>query len=208
MTGADGTGAHGDATSGATFLGKTVMHPANMALLTYWRMAGDGKPLPQWAEIDLLELTAYLQNLLLLEWEGANDAPLIRFAGPSLVRWTGAEPTGRTVCDLVGRIAGTALTRDIAPVRQGTRIGLMCASLRTHRGNDVLLEFLNMPLTDERGRVRYVLTGCQWLSGTLEHGGEIDCLDPTTIRVERERLLPLREDEAADRPVPAQAVGQ
>ncbi len=168
-----------------------LMHPSNAALLHYWHLTRGQGVLPLWSNVDLIELTAYLSNLMLLEWT-RTDQLLCRFAGPTLVDWIGRDPTNQNLKTL----GGLAQCRALIPALCGETLALIKVAYETVSGARVVTEDLCMPISSPGRPVSHVLIGSQLIQGTLAPNAPapdkpVDRLRPETFSATGRIRLPL-----------------
>ncbi|MGF1455778.1 MAG: PAS domain-containing protein [Alphaproteobacteria bacterium] len=163
-----------------------LMHPANAALLQYWHLTRGEGPIPAWAHIDLMELTAYLPNMMLLEWTKW-DQLYCRFAGPRIVSWMGRDPTNVNLKAL----GGIAHCKALIPSLCADALVLLKVGYQTRSGAQVFLEDLCMPVRSPGRPVSHVIIGSQLLDGRPGEGPGSDTIRPETFRLLGRIRLPL-----------------
>jgi hypothetical protein len=184
------------------FRDTVFMHPSNMALLAYWRLTRGVRTLPAWAQIDLMEIGEHLKNLIMVEWpEGG--APLVRFAGPDIVRWTGMEPTGKNANNIFGKDICAAIPKETSRLRKVERLLLLQMKYKTEAGRRIQIEKLCLPLCDDKGKLRYLLIGCHLMNGSFAERNDKrpDTIIPSSVSIAQTTLLPPQAENCPAQPM-------
>lgn len=74
--------------------GLAAMHKGGKALFDYWSSLRKGAALPAAEEFDLLALTPWLSDIMIMDVRSETDIPL-RFTGTAVIERIGYEMTGR-----------------------------------------------------------------------------------------------------------------
>ncbi len=163
-----------------------LMHPANAALLQYWHLVRGTAGIAAWSDFDLLEITGYLPNVMLLEWT-PGDQLICRFAGLQIVSWLGQDPTNVNLKSL----GGIAQCKAMVPTLSSRAIALLKVAYETRAGGRAYMEDLCLPLNEPGRPVSHVLIGSQLLEGGPVAEGEQDTIRPDSFRLLGRVRLPL-----------------
>lgn len=148
-----------------------ALHAINRALLDYWRSKQNGGVAPREAAIDPTEIPELLPDLIIYE-RIEPDHFQVRVVGRRVVLRIGVDPTGGNIFELFSERFKSGVMEAMNRI-----LDEPCAQVTTVRdrfpsGRDGLVEVLRLPLTDESGRLRYIISST----------AELEPLDAETAR--------------------------
>ena len=134
-----------------------ALHPTNRALLDYWYSKQNGCVAPREASIDPTEIQSLLPDLIIYE-RIEPDHFQVRVVGRRVVSRIGVDPTGGNIFELFSERFKSGVMAAMNRI-----LDEPCAQVTTVRdrfpsGRKGLVEVLRLPLTDDGGRPRYIIS--------------------------------------------------
>jgi hypothetical protein len=142
-----------------------ITHPDLVGLYDYWRGKAGDRPVPDRADIDPIEMVAWLPHLLMTDVLPEQNDVRFRLIGTWVVDRVGGDDTGKTIADL-GVTAGRAEIREtyLLAARTAQPYRRTGKFLNQSRVQDHLwAERLILPLTRGGDRVEMILAGIYFL---------------------------------------------
>lgn len=142
-----------------------VQHEALRGLFDYWRDKTKGRPVPDRADLDPMEMVPWLSHLLLVEiCEGQADIRF-RLIGTWVVDRIGRDDTGRTMSEL-GLTEGRSRIRDA--YLEVARLGRPCRRVgefhdRSGVRKHLWAERILLPLTHGGSEIAMILSAIYFL---------------------------------------------
>ncbi len=148
------------------------LHAVNRQMLVYWRSKCDGQGPPRKAVIDPTEIPQILPDLLIYE-RIAPDHFRVRVVGTRVTTRIGVDPTGANIVALFSRAFKASVVAAMNRILDEPCVQITTVKDRFPSGRESLVEVVRLPLSDEAGVPRYII------SSTAE-------LQPLTFRDPRE----------------------
>lgn len=153
------------------------LHATNRALLNYWLSKKRDGDLPTEAAIDPTEIPQLLRDLIVYE-RIEPEHFRVRIVGQRVVMRIGVDPTGANIFEVFPERFKAGVM-----VAMNRVLDEPCAQLTTVRdrfpsGREGLVEVLRLPLSDESGRPRHIISSTAELQPPL---GEVTQEAPTLL---------------------------
>ncbi|WP_162906738.1 PAS domain-containing protein [Algihabitans albus] len=152
--------------SSSNSLPQPALHALNRALLDYWLSKRRDDGLPRESEIDPTEIPQLLPDLIVYE-RIEPDHFRVRIVGQRVVMRIGVDPTGANIFEVFSERFKSNVMAAMNRV-----LDEPCAQLTTVRdrfpsGREGLVEVLRLPLADDKGQLRYIISSTAELQPPL-----------------------------------------
>jgi len=135
----------------------TGLHPTNAQLLDYWRSKLSGPTPPPKAAIDPTEMPRILGDLVIYERLEPTHFR-VRVVGTRVVARIGVDPTGSNIFELMASRFRSDVIAAMNRVLDEPCIQVTTVRDRFDSGREALVEVLRLPLVDEAGRARFIVS--------------------------------------------------
>lgn len=133
------------------------LHPANRQLVDYWRSKSRGGAVPFKSAIDPSEIPRLLPDLLVYE-RIAPDHVRVRVVGTRVTARLGVDPTGGNIFELFADRYKSGVMDAMNRVLDEPCVQVATVRDRYPSGRQLLVEVVRLPLADEAGNPRYILS--------------------------------------------------
>lgn len=135
------------------------LSPTNVQFFEYWKtLNSESSSPPKKAAIDPSKIKAILPHLVIYERKEAAVFH-IRLMGTAAVERIGYDLTGRNLLEFFHYAAKDEAQRDLNRIVQQPCGQFLLVKDRFASGREALVEIVRLPLSDEKGKVRYII-GC------------------------------------------------
>ncbi|OAB54846.1 hypothetical protein AY600_09405 [Phormidium willei BDU 130791] len=133
------------------------LHAVNRQMLAYWRSKVDGLGPPRKAAIDPTEIPQLLPDLLIYE-RIAPDHFRVRVIGTRVTARIGVDPTGANIFELFSQRFKASVVAAMNRILDEPCVQITTVKDRFPSGRESLVEVVRLPLSDEVGVARYIIS--------------------------------------------------